>query len=108
MVMKKNRSGNHSTEIFWQKYISLLLAVFVFVLGMSGIKTVDAAVTSETVTRTVTIKPRLSSNETKIAQMKMHVMLENLDLNAYAKYTAELRKNAKYGHVVFAKAAPGS
>ena len=106
--MKKNRSGNHSTEIFWQKYISLLLAVFVFVLGMSGIKTVDAAVTSETVTRTVTIKPRLSSNETKIAQMKMHVMLENLDLNAYAKYTAELRKNAKYGHVVFAKAAPGS
>ena len=106
--MKKNRSGNHSTEIFWQKYISLLLAAFVFALGMSGIKTVDAAVTSETVTRTVTIKPRLSSNETKIAQMKMHVMLENLDLNAYAKYTAELRKNAKYGHVVFAKAAPGS
>ena len=106
--MKKNRSGNHSTEIFWQKYISLLLAVFVFALGMSGLKTVDAAVTSETVTRTVTIKPRLSSNETKIAQMKMHVMLENLDLNAYAKYTAELRKNAKYGHVVFAKAAPGS
>ena len=108
MVMKKNRAGNRSTEIFWQKYISLLLAVFVFALGMSGIKTVDAAVTSETVTRTVTIKPRLSSNETKIAQMKMHVMLENLDLNAYAKYTAELRKNAKYGHVVFAKAAPGS
>ncbi|MBO6266483.1 MAG: hypothetical protein J6M57_10830, partial [Acidaminococcaceae bacterium] len=106
--MKKNRSGNHSTEIFWQKYISLLLAAFVFALGMSGIKTVDAAVTSETITRTVTIKPRLSSNETKIAQIKMHVMLENLDLNAYAKYTAELRKNAKYGHVVFAKAAPGS
>ncbi len=41
--MKKNRAGNHSTEIFWQKYISLLLAAFVFALGMSGIKTVDAA-----------------------------------------------------------------
>ena len=95
--MKKNRAGNHSTEIFWQKYISLLLAVFVFALGMSGLKTVDAAVTSETVTRTVTIKPRLSSNETKIAQMKMHVMLENLDLNAYAKYTAELRKMPNTG-----------
>lgn len=106
--MKKNRYRNHSTEIFWQKYFSILLAAFMFALGMSGIKTVDAAVTSETITRTVTIKPRLSSNETKIAQMKMHVMLENLDLNAYAKYTAELRKNAKYGHVVFAKAAPGS
>ena len=92
-----------------KRYISVLLAVFVFVLGMPGTKTTDAAkVASEEVSRQVTVQPRLSSNETKSGTIKMHVMLENIDLNAYAKYTAELRKNAKYGDVVFAKAAPGS
>ena len=107
--MKTNRFRNYSAGIFWQKYISVLLAAFVFVLSMLGNGTADAAkVTAEEVTRTVTIQPRLSSNETKIAQIKMHVMVENLDLHAYQKYTVELRKNAKYGNVVFAKAAPGS
>ena len=92
-----------------KKYISVLLAVFVFVLSMPGTKTADAAkVTSEEVSRLVTVQPLLSSKETKSASIKMHVMLENIDLNAYAKYTAEIRKNAKYGNIVFAKAAPGS
>ena len=92
-----------------KRYFSVLLAVFVFVLGMLGSGTADAAkVTADEVSRLVTVKPRLSSNETKSASIKMHVMLENIDLHAYAKYTAELRKNAKYGHIVFAKAAPGS
>ena len=91
-----------------KRYISVLLAVFVFVLGMLGGGTADAAkVTADEVSRLITVKPR-NSNETKSAPIKMHVMLENIDLNAYAKYTAELRKNAKYGHIVFAKAAPGS
>ena len=91
-----------------KRYIFVLLAVFVFVLGMADTKTADAAkVTADEVSRLVTVKPR-NSNETKSAPIKMHVMLENIDLHAYAKYTAELRKNAKYGHIVFAKAAPGS
>ena len=110
--MKKNRYRNHSTEIFWQKYFSILLAAVLFALGMLGGGTADAAkVTAEEVSRTVTIQPRAKKGEekpSKTAQIKMHVMLENLDLKAYEKYTAELRKTGKYGHVVFAKAAPGS
>ena len=38
----------------------------------------------------------------------MTVKLDNMDLTAYAKYTAEIQKNDKYKHIVFAKAAPGS
>ena len=95
-----------------KKYISVLLAAVLFVLGMLGGGTADAAkVTAEEVSRTVTIQPRAKKGEekpTKTAQIKMHVMLENLDLKAYEKYTAELRRTGKYGHVVFAKAAPGS
>ena len=95
-----------------KKYISVLLATVLFVLGMLGGGTADAAkVTAEEVSRTVTIQPRTKKGEeptTKTAQIKMHVMLENLDLKAYEKYTAELRKNAKNGNIVFAKAAPGS
>ena len=110
--MKTNRLRNYSAGILWQKYISLLLVAFVFVLGMLGGGTADAAkVTADEVSRMVTIQPRTKKGEeptTKTAQIKMHVMLENLDLKAYEKYTAELRKNAKYGNVVFAKAAPGS
>ena len=75
-----------------KKYISLLLAVFVFMLGLLGGGTADAAkVTADEVSKLVTVKPR-GSNKTKSASIKMHVMLENIDLNAYAKYTAELRK----------------
>lgn len=89
-------------------YISVLLSAVLFVLGMLEGGTADAAkMTADEVSRLITVKPR-SSNETKSAPIKMHVMLENIDLHAYAKYTAELRKNAKYGHIVFAKAAPGS
>ncbi len=92
-----------------QKYFSVLLAAFVFVLGMLVGGTADAAkVTSEEINRTATVKPRLSSNETKTAQLRVHLMVENLDLHVYKKYTEELRKNAKYANVVFAKAAPGS
>lgn len=95
-----------------KKYISVLLAAVLFALGMLGGGTADAAkVTAEEVSRTVTIQPRAKKGEenpAKTAQIKMHVMLENLDLKAYEKYTAELRKTGKYGHVVFAKAAPGS
>ena len=95
-----------------KKYISVLLAAVLFALGMLGGGTADAAkVTAEEVSRTVTIQPRAKKGEetpSKTAQIKMHVMLENLDLKAYEKYTAELRKTGKYGHVVFAKAAPGS
>ena len=95
-----------------KRYFSVLLAAVLFVLGMLGGGTADAAkVTAEEVSRTVTIQPRAKKGEekpSKTAQIKMHVMLENLDLKAYEKYTAELRKNAKYGNVVFAKAAPGS
>ena len=91
-----------------KRYMSVLLAVFVFVLGMAGSGTAGAAkVTADEVSRMITVKPR-NSNETKSAPIKMHVMLENIDLHVYAKYTAELRKNAKYGSIVFAKAAPGS
>lgn len=110
--MKTNRLRNYSAGILWQKYISLLLVAFVFVLGMLGGGTADAAkITADDVSRTVTIQPRAKKGEekpSKTVQIKMHVMLENLDLKAYEKYTAELRKNAKYGNVVFAKAAPGS
>lgn len=110
--MKTNRLRNYSAGILWQKYISLLLIAFVFVLGMLGGGTADAAkITADDVSRTVTIQPRAKKGEekpSKTVQIKMHVMLENLDLKAYEKYTAELRKNAKYGNVVFAKAAPGS
>ena len=92
-----------------KKYFSVLLAAIVFFAGMTVTKNSDAAkVTSEEVTRTVTIQPRLSSNETKTAQIRMYMMVENIDLHAYEKYTVELRKNAKYGNIVFAKAAPGS
>ncbi|MBQ8919894.1 MAG: zinc ribbon domain-containing protein [Acidaminococcaceae bacterium] len=92
-----------------KKYFSVLLAAIVFFAGMTVTKNSDAAkVTADEVTRTVTIQPRLSSNETKTAQIKIHLMVENIDLHAYEKYTVELRKNAKYGNVVFAKAAPGS
>jgi len=110
--MKTNRLRNYSAGILWQKYISLLLVAFVFVLGMLGGGTADAAkITADDVSRTVTIQPRAKKGEekpAKTAQIKMHVMLENLDLKAYEKYTAELRKNAKYGNVVFAKAVSGS
>ena len=110
--MKTNRLRNYSAGILWQKYISLLLIAFVFVLGMLGGGTADAAkITADDVSRTVTIQPRAKKGEekpSKTVQIKMHVMLENLDLKAYEKYTAELRKNAKYGNVVFAKATPGS
>lgn len=110
--MKTNRLRNYSAGILWQKYISLLLVAFVFVLGMLGGGTADAAkITADDVSRTVTIQPRAKKGEekpSKTVQIKMHVMLENLDLKAYEKYTAELRKNAKYGNVVFAKAAHGS
>lgn len=107
--MKTNRLRNYSAGILWQKYISLLLAAFVFVLGMLVGRTADAAkITADDVSRTVTIQPRLSSNEKKTAPIKMRVMIENIDLKAYEKYTVELRKNAKYANVVFAKAAPGS
>ena len=110
--MKTNRLRNYSAGILWQKYISLLLVAFVFVLGMLGGGTADAAkITADDVSRTVTIQPRAKKGEekpSKTVQIKMHVMLENLDLKAYEKYTAELRKNAKYGNVVFAKATPGS
>ena len=95
-----------------KKYISVLLAAVLFVLGMLGGGTADAAkVTSEEVNRTVTIQLRAKKGEekpSKTAQIKMHVMLENLDLKVYEKYTAELRKTGKYANVVFAKAAPGS
>lgn len=95
-----------------KRYLSVLLAAVLFVLGMLGGGTADAAkVTADEVSRMVTIQPRAKKGEekpAKTAQIKMHVMLENLDLKAYEKYTAELRKNAKYGNVVFAKAAPGS
>ena len=95
-----------------KRYLSVLLAAVLFVLGMLGGGTADAAkITADDVSRTVTIQPRAKKGEekpSKTVQIKMHVMLENLDLKAYEKYTAELRKNAKYGNVVFAKAAPGS
>ena len=82
-----------------KRYISVLLAAVLFVLGMLGGGTADAAkVTSEEVSRTVTIQPRTKKGEkqtTKTAQIKMHVMMENLDLKAYEKYTAELRKTGK-------------
>ena len=95
-----------------KRHLSVLLAAVLFVLGMLGGGTADAAkITADDVSRTVTIQPRAKKGEekpSKTVQIKMHVMLENLDLKAYEKYTAELRKNAKYGNVVFAKAAPGS
>jgi len=95
-----------------KRYISVLLLAVLFVLGMLGGGTADAAkITADDVSRTVTIQPRAKKGEekpSKTVQIKMHVMLENLDLKAYEKYTAELRKTGKYGHVVFAKAAPGS
>ena len=107
--MKTNHLRNYSAGIFWKKYISLLLVVFVFVLGMlCGGTAYAAKITADDVSRTVAIQLRLSSNETKTAPIKMRVLLENIDLHAYEKYTVELRKNAKYGNVVFAKAAPGS
>ena len=81
--MKTNRLRNYSAGILWQKYISLLLAAFVFVLGMLVGRTADAAkITADDVSRTVTIQPRLSSNEKKTAPIKMRVMIENIDLKA--------------------------
>ena len=51
-----------------QKCFCILLVAFVFVLGMLGGGTADAAkITADDVSRTVTIQPRLSSNETKTA-----------------------------------------
>ena len=92
-----------------KRYISVLLAVFVFVLSMLGDGTADAAkVTADEASRQVTVQPRLSSNETKSGTIKMTVKLDNVDLTAYAKYTAEIQKNEKYKDIVFAKAAPGT
>ena len=76
-----------------KRYLSVLLAAVLFVLGMLGGGTADAAkITADDVSRTVTIQPRAKKGEekpAKTAQIKMHVMLENLDLKAYEKYTAE-------------------
>ena len=90
-----------------KKYFPVLLAVFVFVLGMLAGGTADAATATETLSRTVTIQFQVT-NKKKTAPIKMTVKLDNVDLTAYAKYTAEIQKNDKYKHIVFAKAAPGS
>ena len=90
-----------------QKYFSVLLAVFVFVLGMLADGTADAATATETLSRTVTVQFQVT-NQKKTAPIQMTVKLDNMDLTAYAKYTAEIQKNDKYKHIVFAKAAPGS
>ena len=90
-----------------KRYFSVLLAVFVFVLGMLGGGTADAATATETLSRTVTVQFQVT-NQKKTAPIQMTVKLDNVDLTAYAKYTAEIQKNDKYKHIVFAKAAPGS
>ena len=110
--MRTNRVRNNLVKskeeaLSLQKYFSVLLAVFVFVLGMLADGTADAATATETLSRTVTVQFQVT-NQKKTAPIQMTVKLDNMDLTAYAKYTAEIQKNDKYKHIVFAKAAPGS
>ena len=110
--VRNNLGKGKGEALSLQKYISVLLAAFVFVLGMLGGGTADAAkVASEEISRTATIELRAKKGEdkpTKTVPIKMTVKLENIDITAYAKYTAEIQKNDKYKRIVFAKAAPGS
>ena len=80
--MKTNRLRNYSAGILWQKYISLLLIAFVFVLGMLGGGTADAAkITADDVSRTATIELRAKKGEdkpTKTVPIKMTVKLEKI------------------------------
>ena len=110
--VRNNLGKGKGGALSLQKYFSVLLAVFVFVLGMLADGTADAAkVASEEISRTATIELRAKKGEdkpTKTVPIKMTVKLENIDITAYAKYTAEIQKNDKYKRIVFAKAAPGS
>ena len=110
--VRNNLGKGKGEALSLQKYISVLLAAFVFVLGMLGGGTADAAkVASEEISRTATIELRAKKGEEKpmkTVPIKMTVKLENIDITAYAKYTAEIQKNDKYKRIVFAKAAPGS
>ena len=105
--VRNNLGKGKGGALSLQKYFSVLLAVFVFVLGMLGGGTADAATATETLSRTVTVQFQVT-NQKKTAPIQMTVKLDNMDLTAYAKYTAEIQKNDKYKHIVFAKAAPGS
>ena len=110
--VRNNLGKGKGEALSLQKYFCVLLAAFVFVLGMLGGGTADAAkVASEEISRTATIELRAKKGEekpTKTVPIKMTVKLENIDITAYAKYTAEIQKNDKYKRIVFAKAAPGS
>ena len=110
--VRNNLGKGKGVALSLQKYFCVLLAAFVFVLGMLGGGTADAAkVASEEISRTATIELRAKKGEdkpTKTVPIKMTVKLENIDITAYAKYTAEIQKNDKYKRIVFAKAAPGS
>ena len=105
--VRNNLGKGKGGALSLQKYFSVLLAVFVFVLGMLADGTADAATATETLSRTVTVQFQVT-NQKKTAPIQMTVKLDNMDLTAYAKYTAEIQKNDKYKHIVFAKAAPGS
>ena len=105
--VRNNLGKGKGEALSLQKYFSVLLAVFVFVLGMLADGTADAATATETLSRTVTVQFQVT-NQKKTAPIQMTVKLDNMDLTAYAKYTAEIQKNDKYKHIVFAKAAPGS
>ena len=110
--VRNNLGKGKGEALSLQKYFCVLLIAFVFVLGMLVGGTADAAkVASEEISRTATIELRAKKGEdkpTKTVPIKMTVKLENIDITAYAKYTAEIQKNDKYKRIVFAKAAPGS
>ena len=110
--VRNNLVKSKGEALSLQKYFCVLLVAFVFVLGMLVGGTADAArVASEEISRTATIELRAKKGEdkpTKTVPIKMTVKLENIDITAYAKYTAEIQKNDKYKRIVFAKAAPGS
>ena len=110
--VRNNLGKGKGEALSLQKYFCVLLIAFVFVLGMMVGGTADAAkVASEEISRTATIELRAKKGEekpTKTVPIKMTVKLENIDITAYAKYTAEIQKNDKYKRIVFAKAAPGS
>lgn len=105
--VRNNLVKSKGEALSLQKYFSILLAAVLFVLGMLGGGTADAATATETLSRTVTVQFQVT-NQKKTAPIQMTVKLDNVDLTAYAKYTAEIQKNDKYKHIVFAKAAPGS
>ncbi len=77
-----------------KKYLSVLLAVFVFVMGMTINGNAEAASVTESVTGT-----------NKGIAVSMNVTLQNIDLKAYSKYNYVLKKD--HPDHVFAKAIPG-